>query len=71
MTMTKVDDLKNLPEKDLELATKFAKAVWAGEFGIEDPENSGLEGTSVHGIMIAKAHDILRSAKKLGFKIKL
>lgn len=72
--ITRVDDLEKLPPEDLALATKFAVAVWCGEFG-DDPEKFNPPQTTsfanVFNMQIAKSYDIIVAAKKLGIKIEM
>lgn len=72
--ITRVEHLKDLSPEDLEMAKKFAVAIWCGEFG-DDPLKFNPPNTTsfanVFNMMVAKAYDIILAAKKLGIKIEV
>ena len=72
--ITRVDDLEKLPPEDLALATKFAVAVWCGEFGDDattfNPPNT-TSFANVFNMQIAKSYDIIVAARNIGIKIEM
>jgi hypothetical protein len=72
--ITRVEHLKDLSKEDYELAKKFSVAVWCGEFG-DDPLRFDPPDTESFNnffkMVIAKSHDIITAAKKIGIKIEM